>query len=250
MFIFGSEFFFPLCRWFSLRERIQRDRNEERASPKLKRCYETRVYICMEPKAFLKCIFSWSISNVVDSTCFIHSFRFCVCVCVCVWLLFALSPFHTLKILLLQIAMLILFSSLLVFVVALLLLSPFSQFRFHAFFSSLFIFLFHFFPCVMLVLPLTLLLHVSVLTCSLPRIRFFLPWLFFSCSTVHTVKMLERRLFQIEYKKNDSIHYVLEQEHFAVTFSTTVQCVFFAPFFCVRFSNHLSTIFLIVFRDR
>lgn len=82
MFIFGSEFFFPLCRWFSLRERIQRDRNEERASPKLKRCYETRVYICMEPKAFLKCIFSWSISNVVDSTCFIHSFRFCVCVCV------------------------------------------------------------------------------------------------------------------------------------------------------------------------
>lgn len=26
--------------------------------------------------------------------------------------------------------------------------------------------------------------------------------------------MLERRLFQIEYEKNDSIHYVLEQEHF------------------------------------
>lgn len=95
MFIFGSEFFFPLCRWFSLRERIQRDRNEERASPKLKRCYETRVYICMEPKAFLKCIFSWSISNVVDSTCFIHSFRFCVCVCVCLAALCSLSFSHT-----------------------------------------------------------------------------------------------------------------------------------------------------------
>lgn len=80
---------------------------KRRSFTKIEKMLRNRVYNCMEPKAFLRWFyffFVWSISNVVDSTCFIHSV---------IWHLFffrcCMHSSLVLKILLFQIAMFLVF---------------------------------------------------------------------------------------------------------------------------------------------